>query len=128
MADVKVTELDAIPSSGINPGVDVVPLADVSAGASFKATPSALLQAGLEAGVTLSNDVVIDGGLTESVNFDDIATMSLDATTLNLSGVQSVDLASTGSGAGQGEVSVRADQHLYVQSPSVVGGSAVAGL
>jgi len=127
MADIKVTELDQIPASGINAGADVLPLSDVSAEQSKKVTPSALVQSALEAGVNLSNDITIDGNLTENVDFNDIATMSLDATTLHLSGVQSVDLASTGSGAGQGEVSVRADQHLYVLPPSVVAGTAVAG-
>ena len=127
MADIKVTELDQMPASGINAGADVLPLSDVSAEQSKKVTPSALVQSALEAGVNLSNDVTIDGNLTENVDFNDIATLTLDATSLNLSGVGNVSIASTGAGAGQGEVEIRADQQLAVLTPAVVDQTAVAG-
>jgi hypothetical protein len=64
---------------------------------------------------------------THNFQVEDAVTLSLDAVQLNLSGVEYVDLASTGALAGQGQLSIRADQHLYVQAPSVVLGSAVAG-
>lgn len=127
MADIKVTELDAIAASGINAGADVIPISDVSAEESKKATPSAIVQAALEAGVTLDDDILIDGQNAHSVEFDDVDALTLDAATLNLSGVESVSIASTGSGDGQGKVELRADQALKILTPEVLAGSAATG-
>ena len=78
-----------------------------------------------------TGDLVFEAGVasvpTHDFEVNDAVTLSLDAMRLNLSGVEAVDIASTGASAGQGELSIRADQHLYVQSPAVVGGSGTAG-
>ena len=127
MATRKVTELDEIAASSIEAGVDVIPIADVSESTSFKTTPSDIVQSALNAGVTLSGDVTIDGGGTQDANFNDIATLTLDSTILNASGVESVSIASTGVGAGQGQVEIRADQELRILTPAVVAQTATAG-
>lgn len=79
----------------------------------------------------LSGDLTFNAGVlgspTHSIEFNDADSLTLDGVRLNLSGVEAVDLSSTGASAGQGQVSIRADQHLYVQSPAVVGGTAAAG-
>jgi len=75
----------------------------------------------------LTFEAGVDGSPTHSIEFRDADALTLDARRLNLSGVEAVDLASTGASAGQGEVSIRADQRLYIQSPDVVAGTATAG-
>jgi hypothetical protein len=76
---------------------------------------------------TLTGTKVWDGSLTEDVEFNDIATMTLDATNLNLSAVASVSVSSTGAGASQGQVEIRADQQLTVLTPAVVAQTAAVG-
>lgn len=127
MATRKVTELDEIAASNIDAGVDVLPIADVSEATSFKTTPSDIVQSALNAGVTLSGDVTIDGNGTKDVNFDDIATLTLDSTILNAAGVESVSISSTGAGSGQGQVEIRADQELRILTPAVVDQTATVG-
>jgi hypothetical protein len=76
---------------------------------------------------TLTGTKIWDGVLTKSVEFNDIATLTLDAATLNLSGVGNVSIASTGAGASQGEVEIRADQQLTILTPAVVAQTATVG-
>lgn len=76
---------------------------------------------------TLTGTKIWDGTLTKSVEFNDIATLTLDATNLNLSGVAAASLASTGAGVGQGEVQIRADQQLTILTPAVVAQTAAIG-
>lgn len=76
---------------------------------------------------TLTGTKIWDGDLTKSVEFNDIATMTLDATSLNLSGVGNVSLASTGAGVGQGEVEIRADQDLLILTPETLAGTSYNG-
>jgi len=76
---------------------------------------------------TLTGEKIWDGGLAEDVNFNDIATLTLDSTILNASGVESVSIASTGVGAGQGQVEIRADQQLTILTPAVVAQTATVG-
>jgi hypothetical protein len=79
----------------------------------------------------LSGDLTFNAGVLgvpeHNIEFNDADALTLDARRLNLSGVEAVDLASTGASAGQGEVSIRADQRLYIQSPGVVAGTATTG-
>ena len=79
----------------------------------------------------LSGDLTFEAGVlgvpTHNVEFNDADALTLDARRLNLSGVEAVDLSSAGSSAGQGEVSIRADQRLYILSPEVVAGTATTG-
>lgn len=76
---------------------------------------------------TLTGDKIIDGDLTHSLEFNDLATLTLDATSLNLAGVTNVSLASTGAGVGQGEVEIRADQQFRILTPAVVAQTATEG-
>ena len=76
---------------------------------------------------TLTGTKIWNGALTKNVEFNDIATLTLDATNLNLSGVAAASLASTGAGVGQGEVEIRADQQLTILTPAVVAQTATVG-
>lgn len=75
----------------------------------------------------LTADWELGGGLAHGVEFNDMTTVTLDAQSLNLSGVGNVAIASTGAGVGQGELEIRADQTLKVVSPDVFDQSAIAG-
>lgn len=72
---------------------------------------------------TLTGDLVFDGSLTHGVEFNDVSTITLDGDALNLSGVSSVSIASTGAGTEQGEVEIRADQAVKILTPGVLGGT-----
>jgi hypothetical protein len=80
-----------------------------------------------EGTTTLTGTKIWDGNLTEDVEFNDIATLTLDATILNLSGVGSVSIGANGVGAGQGEVEIRAQQKLTMLTPAVVANTATVG-
>lgn len=127
MAITKVTELDPIPATGINGGTDVLPIADVSTGESFKATPSAIVQSALEAGVTIADDVTVEGSNLYSVNLQDLNVASVDAAEVNVTGVTYTDISSTGTGTGEGELTIRGQQKMFVMTPGVCAGTAEVG-
>lgn len=76
---------------------------------------------------TLTGNAVIDGDLTHDYALNDIATLTLDSTVLNAAGVESVSIASTGAGSGQGQVEIRADQQFRILTPAVVAQTATEG-
>lgn len=76
---------------------------------------------------TLTGNRIVDGDSAHDLEFNDIATLTLDATSLNLAGVTNVSLASTGAGVGQGEVEIRADQQFRILTPAVVAQTATEG-
>lgn len=123
----KISQLTATTTSGINPEGDFVAIVDTSATTTKKVLVSDLVAAGLSGVCELAANGQIDGDLTRNFEFNDIATLTLDATNLNISGVAAVSVASTGASAGQGEVEIRADQQLTILTPAVVAQTATVG-
>ena len=123
----KISELDAIALSGISPGTDELAIVDTSESQTKRATISDVVASAISSSVALSGDAVVDGDLTHDFELHDIATLTLDATSLNLAGVTNVSLASTGAGVGQGEVEIRADQQFRILTPAVVAQTATEG-
>lgn len=123
----KISQLTATTTSDINPEADFVAVVDTSAATTKKVLVSDAVAAGLSGVCELTANGQISGGLTRNFEFNDIATLTLDATNLNLSGVAAASLASTGAGAGQGEVEIRADQQLTILTPAVVAQTATVG-
>lgn len=122
----RISELPIVSTSGVNPESDVVAIVDTSESETKKVLVSDLIAAGLSSTVELSGNSEVDGGGTHDVNFNDISTMSLDADDLNLSGVNNVSIASTGDGASQGIVEVRADNELRILTAEALAGTAYA--
>lgn len=123
----KISQLITTTTSDINPEADFVAVVDTSAETTKKVLVSDAVAAGLSGVCELTANGQISGGLTRNFEFNDIATLTLDATNLNLSGVAAASLASTGAGAGQGEVEIRADQQLTILTPAVVAQTATVG-
>lgn len=123
----KISQLTTTTTSDINPEADFVAVVDTSAATTKKLLVSDLVAAGLSGVCELAANGEIDGNLTRNFEFNDIATLTLDATNLNLSGVAAASLTSTGAGAGQGEVEIRADQQLTILTPAVVAQTAAVG-
>ncbi len=68
----------------------------------------------------LSAKLLYDGNLTNDLEFEDIATLTLDSSTLNLYGVASAYLDG-------GDTTIRAITNLHVITPGVYAGTATAG-
>jgi polygalacturonase len=70
--------------------------------------------------ITITNKLTFEGNLTNDVEFEDIATLTLDSSTLNLYGVASAYLDG-------GDTTIRAITNLHVISPAVYAGTATVG-
>jgi hypothetical protein len=90
----------------------------------FRFSTNAFLTSGtnvsLNHEITITNKLTFDGNLTNDLELEDIATLTLDSTDLGLYGVASVYLDG-------GDTTIRAITNLHVVTPAVYAGTASTG-
>jgi len=71
--------------------------------------------------------VTVEGSNLYSVNLQDLNVASVDAAEVNITGVTYADISSTGTGTGEGELTIRGQQKMFVMTPGVCAGTVDVG-